>query len=88
MFAYYADNGDLMAVVRNILSTQLPIRLLMDLKQNYANCWITDLFEMDSNGQTIYFASVENSDLKITLRSGNTTSWETYQKETKEAKSL
>jgi hypothetical protein len=88
MFAYYSENGDLLAVVRNILSTQLPIRLLMDLKQNYADCWITDLFEMDSNGQTIYFASVENSDMKITLRSGNSTSWETYQRETKEAKNL
>jgi hypothetical protein len=86
MFAYYSANGDLMAVVRNILSTQLPIRLLMDLKQNHSDCWITDLFEMDNNGQTVYYATLENSDIKITLRTSNTTNWETYQKENKENK--
>jgi hypothetical protein len=88
MFAYYSENGDLMAVVRNILSTQLPIRLLMELKQNHTECWITDLFEMDSNGQTVYYVSLENSDTRITLRSSNSTSWETYQKENKENKHL
>lgn len=83
MFAYYSDNGDLVAVVRNILSTQLPIHLLMDLKQYHSDCWITDLFEMDNNGQTVYYATLENSDIKITLRSADNSSWETYQKETK-----
>jgi hypothetical protein len=88
MFAYYSADGDLMAVVRNILSTQLPIRLLMQLKQNHPDCWITDLFEVDHDGQTIYYASLENSDLKLTLRSAENSSWETYQKENKETKSL
>lgn len=88
MFAYYSEDGDLMAVVRNILSTQLPIRLLMDLKQHHSDCWITDLFELDHNGQTVYFASLENSDFKLTLRSADSSNWETYQKENKETKSL
>ena len=84
MFAYYSGNGELMAVVRNILSTQLPIRMLMDLKQNHADSWITDLFEIDSNGQTVYYATLENSEVKVTLRSDNTSSWTTYHKENKE----
>ena len=88
MFAYYSEDGNLMAVVRNILSTQLPIRLLMDLKQHHSDCWITDLFELDHNGQTVYFASLENSDFKLTLRSSDNSNWETYQKENKETKSL
>ena len=88
MFAYYSGDGDLLAVIRNILSTQLPIQLLMELKQNHSDCWITDLFEIDSNGQTVYFVSLENADTKMTLRSGNTTTWETYQKENKEANNL
>jgi hypothetical protein len=88
MFAYYSENGDLIAVVRNILSNQLPIRLLMDLKQNHADCWITDLFEIDSNGQTVYFVSLENSEVKMTLRSGNNSSWDTYHKENKETNHL
>jgi hypothetical protein len=88
MFAYYSTDGDLLAVVRNILSTELPIHLLMELKQKHSDCWITDLFEMDHNGQTIYYASLENSDVKVTLRSTDNSSWETYQKENKETKSL
>jgi hypothetical protein len=88
MFAYYSEDGDLLAVVRNILSTQLPIRLLMELKENHSDCWITDLFELDRNGQTIYYISLENSDMKTTLRSTDSTNWETYQKENKEAKHL
>jgi hypothetical protein len=84
MFAYYSANGDLMAVVRNIVSTQLPIRLLMELKQKHPDCWITDLFEMDANGQTVYYAALENSDTKVTLRADNSSNWETYQKENKE----
>jgi len=85
MFAYYSENDDLMAVVRNILSTQLPIHLLMELKQNHPDCWITDLFEVDNNGQTAYFATLENSDIKLTLRSADNSSWDTYQKENKAA---
>jgi hypothetical protein len=77
LFAFYSENGDLMAVVRNILSTQLPIQLLMDLKQNHSDCWITDLFEIDSNGQTTYYVTLENCDARVTLRS-NSTSWEKY----------
>jgi hypothetical protein len=88
MFAYYSADGDLLAVVRNILSTELPIHLLMELKQKHPDYWITDLFEMDHNGQTIYYASLENSDVKVTLRSADNSSWETYQKESKETKSL
>jgi hypothetical protein len=78
LFAYYNANGDLLAIVRNILSTQLPIQLLMDLKQRYSDNWITDLFEMNVNGQTTYYATLENSDTRITLRSDGSDNWENY----------
>ena len=35
MFAYYAEEGNLLAVSRNITSTQLPLGLLTELKKNY-----------------------------------------------------
>lgn len=88
MFAYYSENGELIAVVRNILSSQLPIRLLMDLKQNHSDAWISDLFEIDSNGQTVYYVTLENCDTRLTLRSGNSNSWEKYQKEIKDTTNL
>src|ERR1700679_1288598 len=53
--AFYSDNGELLAVTRNIPSNQLPLRLLMELKNNYANYWITDLFEINSNGSSSYY---------------------------------
>ncbi len=81
--AFYSDNGELLAVTRNIQSSQLPLRLLMNLKNNYTGYWITDLFEIDRNGTSSYFITLENADIKLTLRSGEA-AWETYDKTIKE----
>jgi len=80
MFAYYNEDGDLMAVVRNILSEQLPINLQTELKKKYIDRWISDLFEMASEGQTSYFVTVENADETITLKSTDFNSWSVYKK--------
>jgi hypothetical protein len=80
--AFYADNGDLLAVTRNIRSSQLPITLMMDVRHNYADYWISDLFEITADGTTNYYITLENADMKITLRSVED-SWEVYSKKTK-----
>ena len=85
LFAYYSDNGDLQAVVRNIKSDQLPINLLSSMKKDYADYWITDLFEVASDGQTNYYVTLETSEKKIVLRSQEAASWEVYSKEKKQA---
>ena len=76
VFAYYSENGELLAVTRNIKSTQLPLPLLLDLKKNYGGYWITELFELSSGGQTSYYMTVENADKKLNLRSVNNDGWE------------
>jgi len=81
--AYYNTDGDLKAVVRNILSDQLPLSLLADLRKEYADYWITDLFEISADGQTTYYATVENSNKKIVLKSDDVSSWDVYSKERK-----
>ena len=81
--AYYFSNGDLQAVVRNITSDQLPINLLTSLRKDYSDYWISDLFEISSNGKTTYYVSIENSDKKIVLKSDDLSSWEVYSKEKK-----
>ncbi len=81
--AYYFSNGDLQAVVRNITSDQLPINLLTSLRKDYSEYWITDLFEMSSDGKTTYYVTIENSDKKIVLKSDDLSSWEIYSKEKK-----
>jgi hypothetical protein len=81
--AFYSDKGELLAITRNIASTQLPLRLLMDLKRNYTSYWITDLFEINTNGTSSYFITLENADTKLTLQSGEA-SWDLYNKTVKE----
>lgn len=83
MYAYYADGGSLVAVIRNIVSSQLPITLLSDLKKNYNGYWITDLFEMASDNTTTYYVTVENGDQSVVLKSSGLNSWETFKKEKK-----
>ena len=77
MTAFYAANGELLAVTRNIISSQLPVSLLVSFKKHYSDYWITDLFEMSRDSQSNYYLSLENADTKMTLRS-NGDSWEVY----------
>ena len=81
--AYYFANGDLQAVVRNITSDLLPLNLLTSLRRDYTEYWITDLFEISSNGQTSYYVTLENSDKKVVLKSDDLASWDQYSKEKK-----
>lgn len=77
MSAFYSGSGELLAVTRNILSSQLPVSLLNSLKKYYNNSWITDLFEFNGDNQDCYYITLENADTKLTLRS-NDGSWEVY----------
>jgi hypothetical protein len=80
--AFYNENGELMAVTHNITPSALPINLLMQIKHNYSDCWISDCFELDANGTASYFITLENANTKLTLRSAEN-DWETYSKITK-----
>jgi hypothetical protein len=84
LFAFYSQEGQLLAVTRNIKSNQLPINLLLQVKQDYANYWISELFEFNSDGTNTYYITLENADSSITLRASGTDSWDVYSKKTKE----
>lgn len=83
MFAYYSQEGDLLAVTRNILSSQLPINLLADLKKTYNTYWITDLFEMATDQTTSYYVSIESADYTVVLKSDGANGWQVFKKERK-----
>ena len=83
LYAFYTDNGELLAVTRNIKSTQLPIQLLLDLKRDYANYWITDLFEFNGDGTNSYYVTLENADTSITLRANSSDEWHLYVRKNK-----
>ena len=81
--AYYSPIGDLIAVTQNITSTQLPLPLLMQVKRNYANYWISDLFELNADGESNYYITLESADKKVTLRSSDY-NWEVFSKTAKD----
>jgi hypothetical protein len=84
LFAYYNNSGELQAVVRNILSDQLPISLLTELKKEYSGFWISELFEMASEDQTTYYVTLENADKTLVLKSAGVSGWSLYSKTKKE----
>jgi hypothetical protein len=84
LFAYFNDNGDLLAVTRFISPNQLPLSLLSNLKKNYDTYWISDLFEIQTESGTSYYATLENADQVVVLKSDGTNGWNTYKKEKRE----
>ena len=85
MFAYYSDeSGELIAVSRNILSDQLPITLMTKLESDYKGFWISNLFEMSTEGQTAYYATLESPNEILVLRSNGFNEWQVYIKEKKQ----
>ena len=83
MCAFYNENGQLLAITRNIQSSQLPLQLLMQIKKDYGNYWISDLFEYSADGTSCYYITLETADSRVVLRS-NGADWEAYDKKTKE----
>ncbi|THU41698.1 hypothetical protein FAM09_06260 [Niastella caeni] len=84
VYAYYSPAGNLLGVTRNIVSGQLPINLLTDLKKNYSDYWITDLFEMAANSENVYYVTLESGDHKVVLKSNGANGWEVFKKERKQ----
>jgi hypothetical protein len=83
LFAYFNLNGELIAVTRFISPTQLPLELLISLKKTYTGYWISDLFEIQTESGTAYYATLENADQITILKSEGISGWETFQKEKK-----
>lgn len=80
--AFYDADGTMIALTRNISSLQLPIALQAELKKNYDNYWISDVFEMANEDGTSYYVTIEDADTKIVLKSGFDT-WSTFKKQRK-----
>ncbi len=76
--AFYTNEGESIAVTRNISSAQLPLALQSDM-QSYLRSghWITDLFEMNVNGETHYFITFEDADEQHILEGVND-EWSVY----------
>jgi len=79
VFAYYNQDGELLALTHYLSPDDLPLALFNSLKKNYSEYWISDLFEVAKSDGTVYYVTVENADTKIILKaSGNV--WSSHQK--------
>jgi hypothetical protein len=80
--AYFNEEGKLLGVVKNILSTELPLLLENSLKKNFNDYWVTDLFELSNEDDVTYYVTLENAHSKRILKSSRT-GWTTYEKSEK-----
>ena len=83
LFAFFNENGDLLAITRFISPNQLPLSLLSSLKKDFTNYWVSDLFEIQTEAGTSYYATLENADQTVVLKSEGVSGWMTFQKERK-----
>jgi hypothetical protein len=78
--AYYNGNGELVALTRNITTSQLPVMLQAELKKQTGKYWITGLFELTNEEGTFYYVSLENADNRIVMKSTDNRFWDSYSK--------
>jgi hypothetical protein len=72
--AYYDADGNMLALTKNILSTQLPVFLGNGLRERYQGYWIADVIEFSTEEGTSYYATLENAHEKVILKSSQN-SW-------------
>ena len=84
VFAYYNTDGELLGLTRYISPLDLSLNLQINLKNNYANYWISDLFEVAKTDGTTYYITLENADTKIVLKATDGNAW-TFHQKTKKA---
>lgn len=77
---FYTADGQEIAVTRNISSSMLPLALQNDMQSYLKNGhWISDLFEMNVNGETHYFITFEDADEQHILEGVND-NWSVYKR--------
>jgi hypothetical protein len=80
LIALLSEEGEMIAVSRNILPTELPINLQASINKNFPAYWITGLTEYAVGSETKYFITVENADEKTTLENVGTYDWSLLKK--------
>jgi hypothetical protein len=88
LHAYYSEDGQLNLLMHNIVSDNLPVMLLGQLKNNYNGYWISDLYEAVTNGHSSYYATIENADQKMALKSESSKTWDVVKTIDKNAQQL
>ena len=73
--ALFSTDAEMIAVSRNILSSELPADLQTLLINHFSTCWISELVKYDIGGETKYYATVENANQRTILESFGGAEW-------------
>lgn len=78
--AFYSKEGELLGLTRYITSLDLPLGLQANLKKNYADFWISDLFEVTKVNSTTYYITLEDADTQVVLKASAGENWTLHKK--------
>jgi hypothetical protein len=78
LFVYFADNGDIMGIAGNLSPVSLPENLRLEIKKNYSNYWITDLFKYRNADENGFVITLEGADKVIVLKALDDQGWQVY----------
>lgn len=68
--AYYTQDGNLVVVAKCITSTELPKPLIRSLMEQYEGANIAGVYEMESNNDISYFATIEKNGKRMIVKAG------------------
>ncbi|MFI5124476.1 MAG: hypothetical protein ACHQDF_04065 [Chitinophagales bacterium] len=78
MYAYYKPDGRFVGIIHHLLSTDLPENLRIGLKKKYSSYWVSELFKVENDEGTSYYANLENGTESVLLSSNEYNVWNTY----------
>ncbi|MDE3248306.1 MAG: hypothetical protein KGO82_06605 [Bacteroidota bacterium] len=73
--ALISSDGEIIAVSRNIVSSDLPLTLQAALGKRLDGSWITELTEYVIDGNTVYYVTLDNADERVVFQSAGTYDW-------------
>lgn len=78
LFAFFAANGDITGIAGNLSPVRLPEVLRSEIKKNYSNYWITDLFKYRNADEDGFVITLEGADKVIVLKALGDQGWQVY----------
>ena len=84
VYAYYSLDGKFLGLTRLMATSELPLILQTSIKKNYADMWVTDLFEVANADGTAYYLTVEDAENVLIVKSTGGSDWTTFKKSKKQ----
>ena len=84
VYAYYSFEGKFLGLTRLMATSELPLILQTSIKKNYADMWVTDLFEVANADGTAYYLTVEDAENVLIVKSAGGSDWTTFKKSKKQ----